>query len=90
MIDTGRIPFKEAEFLSLCSRFRETVIMGLRMTAGVSNSRLENRFGLTPQIYYGDTLNRLLSQELLEEGEGRLRFTYKGLLLANSVMAQLV
>ncbi|MDH3867475.1 MAG: coproporphyrinogen III oxidase family protein, partial [Desulfobulbaceae bacterium] len=90
MIDTGRMPFKEAEFLPLCARFRETVIMGLRMTAGVSNSRLEKRFGLTPQIYYGETLNRLLSQELLEEGEGRLRLTHKGLLLANSVMAQLV
>ena len=90
MIDTGRMPFKEAEFLPLCARFRETVIMGLRMTAGVSNSRLEKRFGLTPQIYYGETLNRLLRQELLEEGEGRLRLTLKGLLLANSVMAQLV
>jgi oxygen-independent coproporphyrinogen-3 oxidase len=90
MIDIGRMPFKEAEFLTLCARFRETVIMGLRMTAGVSNSRLEKRFGLTPQIYYGETLNRLLSQELLEEGEGRLRLTHKGLLLANSVMAQLV
>jgi oxygen-independent coproporphyrinogen-3 oxidase len=90
MIDAGRMPFKEAEFLSQCARFRETVIMGLRMTAGVSNSGLENRFGLTPQKYYGDTLNRLLSQDLLEEREGRLRFTHKGLLLANSVMAQLV
>ena len=90
MINTGRVPFKEAEFLSLYARFRETVIMGLRMTEGVSISRLEKQFGVTPQIYYGETLERLTRQQLLVEEKGRLRFTPRGLLLANRVMTQLV
>lgn len=90
MINGGRVPFQEAEFLPLAARFRETVIMGLRMTAGVSVSRLEKQFGVGLQRYYGETLQGLLRQELLEEGAGRLRFTRKGLLLANRVMAQLV
>ena len=90
LINAGRMPFTEAEFLPLGPRFRETVIMGLRMTAGVAISGLEKRFGLVPKKYYGDVLNRLMRQELLEEVEGRLRLSLRGLLLANRVMAQLV
>lgn len=90
MVDCGRMPFKEAEFLSIGARFRETVIMGLRLTAGVSTSRLEKRFGLTPQNYYGKVLQKLISQKLLEEKEDRLRLTRRGILLANRVMEQLV
>lgn len=90
MMNAGRMTFKEAEFLSLEARFRETVIMGLRMTAGVSLSRLEERFGLTPQLYYGDMLHRLTDQGFLQEEKDRLRLTRQGVLLANRVMAQLV
>ena len=90
MINSGRQPFTEAEFLPLYARFRETVIMGLRMTEGVSIARLAERFGVTPQIHYGETLNKLIQQELLEDTGSRLRLTDKGLPLANTVMAQLV
>jgi oxygen-independent coproporphyrinogen-3 oxidase len=83
-------PYTEAEFLPREARFRETVIMGLRMIAGVSVSRLEKQFGLTPQEYYGNILNRLKNEDLLEEVKSRLRLTQKGLLLANRVMEQLV
>jgi oxygen-independent coproporphyrinogen-3 oxidase len=90
MINTGRPVFREGEFLPLPARFRETVIMGLRMREGVSISRLVKQFGVTPQVYYGDVLQILMGQELLEEAGGRLRLTQKGMLLANTVMAQLV
>jgi oxygen-independent coproporphyrinogen-3 oxidase len=90
MISRRQLPFREAEFLSLKARFRESVIMGLRMTAGVSVSLLEKRFGITPVKYYGETLKILFDQKLLEEKNDRLRLTEKGLLLANRVMVQLV
>ncbi len=90
MLENDITPYAEAEFLPIQARFRESVIMGLRMTAGVSVARLKSRFGLVPTQYYGETLFRLKSQKLLEEVEGRLRFTQKGMVLANMVMAQLV
>ena len=90
MIKKQQKPFKEAEFLPLYARFRESVIMGLRMTAGVSISLLEKQYGVTPEKYYGKTLELLFRQELLEEKDNRLRLTKKGVLLANRVMAQLV
>jgi oxygen-independent coproporphyrinogen-3 oxidase len=90
MIAMQQKPFKEAEFLPLGARFRESVIMGLRMTAGVSIPLLDKQFGLTPEKYYGETLESLLLNGLLEEKDSRLRLTKKGLPLANMIMAQLV
>jgi oxygen-independent coproporphyrinogen-3 oxidase len=90
MISGQHKPFKEAEFLPLYARFRESVIMGLRMVEGVSISRIEQQFGVTPGKYYGETIKALFSQGLLEEKDKRLRLTKRGMLLANRVMAQLV
>ena len=90
MVTGGLKPFVEAEFLPRDARFRETVIMGLRMLLGVSIRMLEERFGMTPENYYGETLNRLIEEGFLEIKHARLRLTEKGLPLANRVMAQLV
>jgi oxygen-independent coproporphyrinogen-3 oxidase len=90
MVSRKQKPFKEGEFLPLDARFRESVIMGLRMTAGVSIPLLEKQYGLTPEKYYGEILKALLMQKLLEVSHNRLRLTKRGVLLANRVMAQLV
>jgi oxygen-independent coproporphyrinogen-3 oxidase len=90
MMNSKQKPYKDGEFLSLSGRFRESVIMGLRMTDGVSVSRLKKRFGMTPSGHYGESLNTLIKQELLKEEHGRLHLTKRGLLLANRVLAQLV
>jgi oxygen-independent coproporphyrinogen-3 oxidase len=90
MIGSQQPPFSEGEFLSEKARFNESVIMGLRMTEGVSISLLEKEFGIKPDQHYGETLNLLIKEELLEYNEDRLRLTHKGVLLANRVMAELV
>jgi coproporphyrinogen III oxidase-like Fe-S oxidoreductase len=51
---------------------------------------LAARFGINAVSYYGETLARLLKQQLLEISGGQLRLTGQGLLLADSVMAELV
>lgn len=90
LIDRGLLPFTEGEILSCTARFRETVIMGLRMTEGVSCRHLFDRFGLTPQEYYGAELTGFVEQGLVEEDGDRLRLTEKGLPLANQVLMHLV
>jgi oxygen-independent coproporphyrinogen-3 oxidase len=82
--------FSEGEALSLEDRFRETVIMGLRLTEGFSIARLRERFGLTPSEYYGDILKNLARQGLVEQDPDRLRLTPRGLMVANRVLAELV
>ncbi len=90
LVHDGKYPFRDGECLSLEASFRETIIMGLRRTEGVSCRRLEQRYGLSPADYYGNTLKRLIQDKLLVIRRDRLRLTDKGLLLANQVLAQLV
>jgi len=90
MINRHILPFQDGEWLGLAPRFRETVIMGLRMITGVSVQKLQDRFGMTPREYYGDTLDRLIEQDLLIEQGGRIRLTGKGLPIANQVLSVLV
>lgn len=90
LLEKDTEPYAEAEFMPLEARFRETVIMGLRLTDGVSIKGLKDRFGMTPKDYYGELLAKLLDDKLLEEKNSRLRLTRPGLLIANRVMMQLV
>ncbi|MEA2084379.1 MAG: radical SAM family heme chaperone HemW [Thermodesulfobacteriota bacterium] len=83
-------PFLKAESLPNEARFRETVIMGLRMLSGVSITMLEQRFDLTPRTYYGEILQKLISNNLIMISANHMKLTEKGLRLANQVMAQLV
>jgi oxygen-independent coproporphyrinogen-3 oxidase len=89
-MNQGEWPYLEGECLSLESRFRETVILGLRMTRGVSLSGLEERFALTPEGYYGKTIQNLQAAGLLEITDQVMRLTSRGFPLANQVLAQLV
>lgn len=90
LIAAGQPAWPEVERLPTEAAFRETVIMGLRMLAGVSIADLRQRFGLDLPAYYGSTLDRLVDRGLLALENDRLRLTPKGLPLANRVMAELV
>ncbi len=81
---------EERETLDQEAAFRETVVMGLRMIKGIGLEELEKRFAINAISYYGTTLDRLIAHNLLRVEEGRLRLTGQGLLLANTVMAELV
>jgi len=87
---TGRPVWDEVERLDREAAFRETVIMGLRLLAGVSIPALKQRFDLDLPAYYGPTLKRLLAQGLLALQGERLALSREGLPLANRVMAELV
>ncbi len=87
---SGKLPPREEECLSPEARFREAVILGLRLLEGVSRLRLLQEFGLDLKEYYGPVLEDLIKKELLEWAGDFLRLTKKGLLLANQVFSYLV
>ncbi len=89
-VEAGLDPVMERENLTREESFRETVITGLRVVEGVSLAMLTERFGIDPVDYYGAILEKLISISLLEVTPTHLRLTEQGLLLANSVMAELV
>ena len=90
LVQAGRPPLGEGECLPLTARFRESVVMGLRMIEGVSFAPLQRRFGLTPPSYYGKILDDLQQQGLIAVSHDSLRLTEAGLPVANQVLAQLV
>jgi len=84
-----RLPLAKFEILPGPARMRETVIMGLRMTAGVDLDLLRE-CGYDPLEYYRDALPRLRGQGLITWDDHYLRLTAKGMQFANLVMAELV
>jgi len=90
LVEAGELPLAEGECLPLEARFRESVVMGLRMIQGVSFDRLHRQFGLTPPGYYGKILENLQQQGLIAVSQDSLRLTKAGLPVANQVLARLV
>lgn len=89
-INSGLPAFTEGEALGLAASFRESVIMGLRLLAGVRRADLVARYGLDPVSYYGETLARFLEQGLVAMDDERLWLTGKALPVAHQVLSALV
>ena len=90
LVGKGEPSYAEAEALGLEARFRETVIMGLRLLEGVSLAELAARFGLTPCGYYGTTVERLVERGLLILNDDSMRLSEQALPVAHQVLAELV
>ncbi len=89
-VENGQEVWQEEETLEQEAAFRESVVIGLRMTDGIALNTLRRRFGIDAEAYYGATLARLIRLGMLEITANHLRLTAQGLLLANTVMADLV
>lgn len=89
-INSDQEPYRSMEGLCRQAHFRETMIMGLRMLAGVSINELEQRFAISPLVYYGATLEKLLMQGLMVQDKDFLRLSETALPIANRILAQLV
>lgn len=87
---SGLPVWEDVESLDREAAFRETVVIGLRMLAGVSVTALQDRFGLDLPTYYGSHLDQLIGQGLLTLHQDRLCLTLKGLPVANQVLSALV
>lgn len=62
----------------------EFMFLGLRMTEGIRTDIFRQRFGQTPREFYPQ-IDTWIDGDLLVENGGFLRFTTKGLMLANSI-----
>ncbi len=62
----------------------EFMFLGLRMTEGIPLDSFRNRFGQSPQEFF-PRMADWLADELIEEKNGFLRLTHRGLMVANSI-----
>lgn len=79
---------KELHKLSREEEMEEFMFLGLRMTAGISESRFLARFGQRIDSIYGAQLEKFTAQGLMERSQGRCRLTPRGMDLSNLVMSE--
>lgn len=82
----------EIELIDERADMAETMFMGLRLTCeGISPHKFQTRYGRDLWAEFGEALDRLLAQGLLERTpDQRIRLTARGRLLGNRVFAEFV
>ena len=65
----------------------EYMILGLRMTEGVSATEFRNNFGQELYEIYGNVIKKYRTMELLEQNGDYLRFTRRGISVSNPILA---
>lgn len=66
----------------------EYMILGLRMTDGISMDDFEDTFGISLEDIYGRIIRKFVEMGLLEVQDGWIRFTEKGISVSNSVLVE--
>lgn len=79
---------QDAEKLSVQARMEEFMFLGLRLTKGVSSEGFITRFGQSIKSIYGEVIEGLEKDGLLEQDGGYYRLTLRGLDLSNYAMSQ--
>ena len=92
-IATMQLPFGPVEQVDVSTAtidIGETMMMGMRLNAGVSHKRFEKRFGTPLDKIFPKELNRLVVLGLVEITKEGVRLTDKGRLLGNEVFAEFI
>jgi len=84
LAESGR---EDPEFLGKTDQMAEFMILGLRMTRGVSMEAFRQRFGCSVEDRYGEVLQKYSDAGLLKSSGGRIFLTPEGISVSNMVMA---
>ncbi len=72
------------------AKARETLIMALRLTEGITWADFKNTTGLDLRTLCGPTLDWLAQQDLLEVSPERVKLTENGLFVSDGIFSELV
>lgn len=78
---------RDRERLSVKDEMAEFMILGLRMTEGVSEKAFAQQFGGCLMEKYGSILNKYRAVGMMENNGDRWRFTRKGIHVSNRILA---
>ncbi|MEE1114242.1 MAG: radical SAM family heme chaperone HemW [Eubacterium sp.] len=85
---SSEFPEREKEILTEADLRAEFMILGLRLTNGVSSREFEERFGAGLDEVYGSVIRKYRSLGFLETEGDRVRLNRKGLSVSNTIMAE--
>lgn len=89
-VEAGEDIRREMERLVESEKMEEFMILGLRMTCGVSKKEFLKRFGCALETVYGQALKRLEKEGLLKTEEDRVALTERGIDVSNRVFLEFV
>ncbi len=81
----GRRPLGFMNDLTPLDRFRDALIMGMRLTKGIDLSIISERYNVNAYEYMQSTIGDLVELDLCEFDQRTARLTHKGILLSNQV-----
>jgi oxygen-independent coproporphyrinogen-3 oxidase len=87
-VAAGQLPIAERLALSAADLRAETMMMGLRLNAGVGTAHFAARCGQSLEASYGSLIDELVVQQLITYDRQRLRLTPRGRMLGNQVFAR--
>ncbi len=90
MVYEGRADLRSVEEVSPADAQFETLMVGLRMTEGVSEAAYESYHGEPLSRRYGSVLSHLKGEGLLEHKYGRWFLTRRGMDVQNAVLVELM
>ncbi|MDI6812452.1 MAG: radical SAM family heme chaperone HemW [Desulfitobacteriaceae bacterium] len=82
----GELPLTEVEHLSERERMTERLMLGLRLSEGVSLEGFKQEFGQDLRDIYKDVLETYLQQKLLSIEENHLRLNPQYIFTANAIL----
>ena len=86
LTDPTRLPqVTTAERLDTATEMADAIIVGLRLTDGISPAVFQRRFGVDLSERYAREIEEVSGLGLLESADGRMRLTERGRLLGNDV-----
>lgn len=89
-ISNGRLAIEEKEFIGKDMEMAEYLILGLRLIEGINCKNFENKFNINIKEVYEKTINKFIKEGLLEENNGNIRLTQKGLDICNIVFMEIL
>ncbi|WP_051273657.1 radical SAM family heme chaperone HemW [Desulfotruncus alcoholivorax] len=89
-LEAGVLPVAWEETVTPENDAFETIFLGLRLAAGLNLEWFKARFGYSLDERYPGVVRRLIEQGFLEEAEGCLRLTRRGVNVSNMVMSEFV
>ena len=84
-IQAGERPVLNSTRPTIQEQMEEEMFLGLRMNKGVSIKRFEEKFDQSIDQIYGQTLNQLVSDGLIEINNGYISLTERGKVIGNEV-----
>lgn len=84
-LEDNQLPIIEREELLTKHQIEEEMFLGLRMKKGVSKEKFYQKFGVSMESIYGETIQQLKIRKLIYEQTNSIALTSEGIFLGNEV-----